>query len=420
MTMRYLFALLLVVALGVAALMPPPTAAATNPATGPALDWLRGQQQPDGGFVGFSGASDPGVTADVAVAFAAAGVEPAMVSSGGKSIVDFLASDVASYGGTTGGAAKLAVAAVASGADPRDFGGVDLIARIKGAMDAGTGLFDPQLFMHAYAILALAAAGQAIPPTARQALIAHQSADGSWAFTGETAPGKGDSNTTAIAVEALAAAGQGSSPAFAAGLGYLAKAATSDGSYVYQVGAENPPVGDANSTAFAIQALLTGGAQPGSDAITRAETSLKSYQSSSSGAFPFRADAPSDNVLSTAQAIPALEGRALPVWPVKTAGRTLAQAEAPAGAGAARLCTYFPETQHNACLGFGAFWSHYGGLEAFGYPVTEEFTWVDPATHQPITMQYFERARFEWHPGSAPERFDVVLGRLGAERVAQP
>ena len=31
------------------------------------------------------------------------------------------------------------------------------------------------------------------------------------------------------------------------------------------------------------------------------------------------------------------------------------------------------------------------------------------------TVQYFERARFEWHPGAWPERWDVLLGCLGAE-----
>jgi len=30
-------------------------------------------------------------------------------------------------------------------------------------------------------------------------------------------------------------------------------------------------------------------------------------------------------------------------------------------------------------------------------------------------VQYFERQRFEWHPGKWPERFDVLLGRLGAQ-----
>ncbi|HXF56339.1 MAG TPA: hypothetical protein VNO34_01945 [Actinomycetota bacterium] len=34
-------------------------------------------------------------------------------------------------------------------------------------------------------------------------------------------------------------------------------------------------------------------------------------------------------------------------------------------------------------------------------------------------MQYFERQRFEWHPGEWPERFDVLLGRLGAQLLGQ-
>jgi hypothetical protein len=34
-------------------------------------------------------------------------------------------------------------------------------------------------------------------------------------------------------------------------------------------------------------------------------------------------------------------------------------------------------------------------------------------------VQYFERARFEYHPGSAPARFDVLAGRIGAEAIGQ-
>jgi len=35
-----------------------------------------------------------------------------------------------------------------------------------------------------------------------------------------------------------------------------------------------------------------------------------------------------------------------------------------------------------------------------------------------VTMQDFERARFEWRPGSAPHRWDVLLGRVNAELLA--
>jgi len=75
-------------------------------------------------------------------------------------------------------------------------------------------------------------------------------------------------------------------------------------------------------------------------------------------------------------------------------------------------CTYFSETQHNLCGGFLSYWSQFGGLAVFGYPLTEEF-----AKHG-VTVQYFERARFEWRPGAWPERYDVELGRLGAQVLA--
>ncbi len=84
-------------------------------------------------------------------------------------------------------------------------------------------------------------------------------------------------------------------------------------------------------------------------------------------------------------------------------------APAPAPAQPKPGCLYFPETGHNVCAGFRAFWEHFGGLAIFGYPLTEEFV------ENGRTVQYFERARFEWHPGAAPDRWDVLLGLLGRE-----
>jgi len=49
----------------------------------------------------------------------------------------------------------------------------------------------------------------------------------------------------------------------------------------------------------------------------------------------------------------------------------------------------------------------YGGVAVFGFPITEEYV------ENGMTVQYFERARFEWHPGEWPERYDVMLGLLG-------
>jgi hypothetical protein len=78
-------------------------------------------------------------------------------------------------------------------------------------------------------------------------------------------------------------------------------------------------------------------------------------------------------------------------------------------------CTYYAQTGHSLCAGFRAYWEKYGGLAIYGYPISEEFQEVNPDTGQTYTVQYFQRARFEWHPGEWPERFDVELGRLGAQ-----
>lgn len=73
---------------------------------------------------------------------------------------------------------------------------------------------------------------------------------------------------------------------------------------------------------------------------------------------------------------------------------------------------YFPETGHSIANGFLAYWNNFGGLASFGYPLTDEFS------ENGVTMQYFERVRFEWHPGSDPAHYDVLLGLLGDELTA--
>ncbi len=72
-------------------------------------------------------------------------------------------------------------------------------------------------------------------------------------------------------------------------------------------------------------------------------------------------------------------------------------------------CEYFEQTDKYLCFGFRSYWHEYGGLEIFGYPITNEIQ------EDGLTVQYFERARLEWHPGVWPERHDVLQGRLGAE-----
>jgi hypothetical protein len=57
---------------------------------------------------------------------------------------------------------------------------------------------------------------------------------------------------------------------------------------------------------------------------------------------------------------------------------------------------------------FKRFWEAHNGLYNFGYPISEELS------ENRRTVQYFERARFEWHPEN-PEPYHVLLGHLGSE-----
>ncbi len=311
---RYLIAPLIIVLLlfgwAEQAVAAPPASTLAGNAAG----WLRGQQQPDGGFPGFQGGSDPSATADAAVAFAAAGIDPASVKRDGHSIMDFLVASARSYGTSAAGAAKLTLAAVASGENPRGFGGVDLISQLQSHLDQAGGLYDQQLFTHAYAMLALVAAGETVPSNAVTALEHHQAADGSWSFSGSTDPGQGDSNTTAIAVQALKAAHSGNAAPIEKAFDYLKTVRMPDGSYTYQMGGASPAAGDANSTALVIQALIAAGQTPGAGVAGSPVDALAHFQNPD-GAFRFRDDTPADSALATVQAIPALMSMPLPVVP---------------------------------------------------------------------------------------------------------
>ena len=75
---------------------------------------------------------------------------------------------------------------------------------------------------------------------------------------------------------------------------------------------------------------------------------------------------------------------------------------------------YFAVVGHTIRGGFRDYWEKHGGLEQFGYPITEEFSEKSPTDGKEYVTQYFERARFEWHPENKPP-YDVLLGLLGNE-----
>lgn len=95
-----------------------------------------------------------------------------------------------------------------------------------------------------------------------------------------------------------------------------------------------------------------------------------------------------------------------PVAPID-AQRSAPAASAPAGA------LVFDATGHWLAGGFRAYWEAHGGLPQFGYPISPPLRGADDTT-----IQWLERARFEYHPRQPAGR-RVLLGRLGAELTAQ-
>lgn len=73
-------------------------------------------------------------------------------------------------------------------------------------------------------------------------------------------------------------------------------------------------------------------------------------------------------------------------------------------------CRYFTETGHYVCDEFRQFFETRGGLEIFGFPISEAFD--DPA--RGLRVQYFQRVRMELHPYNR-DPYKVQLGLLADE-----
>jgi prenyltransferase beta subunit len=270
-----------------------------------ATEWLVSQQGDDGGFVGFTGASDPGATVDGLMALAAAraaGLEVDLAPA-----IHYLEENALVYAQTgPGQAAKLALGLLAAGADPRDIAGVNPLAIVE--VSAESGMIGQGPFEHSLGVLALVAAGSAVPAAAVEAFASTQAEDGAWAFDGTTTAGAGDTNTTAMALQALVAAGHSDDEMVDRGLDYLLTLQTESGGFVFQPGG----AADANSTALCLQAMLALANPELTEAKGKASTALLQFQNSS-GAFRYQDEPPNDNLLATTQAIPAVAGFALPI-----------------------------------------------------------------------------------------------------------
>jgi hypothetical protein len=293
---------IMLMALMIGAVTMPVGAAGTETAS--AAAWLRGQQNADGGYPGFSGpTSDPSTSADVALALVSAGIGLGDVAKGGASLLDYL--HASAPGLKSGPAAKYLLVAANIGEDSSSFGGADLLA-LSTAEKSADGVYGGSYFIHALVVLAqsLATSPDAAKALDNGVLLRAQQVDGGWGFD---AKGASDTNTTALVVQALVASGQGGD-ATTRGMAYMEGTLQPTGLYPFDAKSGD---GDANSTAYVLQAKIAARANPAE--ITRTRAALLALQNPS-GAFPFQQSAPDDNLLATVQAIPALNGVAFPTF----------------------------------------------------------------------------------------------------------
>jgi uncharacterized protein YfaS (alpha-2-macroglobulin family) len=259
-------------------------AGATGPLAGSAA-FLAGRQSPNGGFAEQGRTPDGPLTAWAALGLVAADGSPAARARA----LDFLRTDTAEISTETDLA--LRVVALAALGETVDEG---LVARLR--------RHRPDVLVNAtiWTVIALRAVGEQPPQALIQAILAAQAKEGGFAWS---LGGRPDSNDTAAAIQALRAAGVAGVSVRRAVVA-LKSFQNRDGGFALTRGRES----DAQSTAWAIQALLSAGERPG-----KAPFRFLSRLRRADGSYRYSVKYGSTPVWVTAQVLPALAGRPLPL-----------------------------------------------------------------------------------------------------------
>lgn len=151
-----------------------------------------------------------------------------------------------------------------------------------------------------WTVLALQSAGEKPPPLLVQAVLATQAPGGGWPWS---RGGRPDSNDTAVAIQALRAAGIGGAPV-RRGIGALRSFQNRDGGF----GLVKGRASDAQSTAWAIQALIAAGERVGKPPFR-----FLARMRRTDGSYRYSAAYATTPVWVTAQVLPALAGKPFPL-----------------------------------------------------------------------------------------------------------
>jgi len=237
-----------------------------------------------------------------------------------NSPLDYLQANVAKEETTAGNIAQLILAVTAAGQDPTNFGPTgskhDLISDLQADYNPATGQYGGDIFGHILSILAVRSANGTPPGAAQAFLKSQQKQDGSWSFDNADAFGT-DSNTTALALVALASASSVDGCVTKNALSFLKGLQQASGGFPFQAGSPSDP----DSDGFVIEALLAVGMDPTSSAWTvsgnkNALSDLISFQGSD-GSFSYPGVG-ADNLLATTQPLVALASTHVPLSPLGT------------------------------------------------------------------------------------------------------
>jgi hypothetical protein len=351
---------------------PPSPALPQVPLAIRSAQWLTGKLTP-GGYIpgGSPGTANYSETVNTLLALGAANVNLALARTGLAYMEDNADAYIAANGSDGPGQLSLLIlTAHALGADPTNFGGTNLVSRLlateqpngRFGTDAQVPAFNSGPYDQGLALAALKAVGLVAPAASVSWLQQAQCPNGGWTApdpvdnpcNGDPGIGGGpDTNTTALALQGLAAQSSLTQSISSSALSFLETGQNADGGWAYDpAAADNVQTSDPNSTSLVIQALLALGLAPDSQQFTvsgHTPTSLLlSFEVTSGadrGAFysPFGSPSTGD-VFATFQAVPALMAVSFPFGP--------------SGA------TYWLAASDGGVFGFGGAWFHgsLGGL----------------------------------------------------------
>lgn len=285
-----------------------PNADVNQRAINDGISYLRSQQKTNGQIGGFSGVSGWAI-----MTFAAAGIDPATVSNGGSSLIDYLSANPPTMSSPATDWERSILAITTAGSNPYNFGGTNYVKNLEtfynNAQIGVTTLVNDDIF----GLLALVTAGSGsssqIKQDALSFILSHQLSDGgfSWSTTGTS-----DIDTSAASLQALISAqnsgmtATGLSDAIQKAKTYLLSAQNSDGGFPFTKSESS----NTSTTAWATMALSSLGVTGKEN--KDAKVYIRGNQEEN-GSFKWQPST-SGETFTTSYAVMALTGK---FWPMK-------------------------------------------------------------------------------------------------------